>query len=599
MAFAIYSIRSRIRSNLNKSFALVFLCLAVWSLSFAFINNPLVDKNMLEMVIDYASIANIGFGIGIFISVKIFTGLNKYKHVTYFFLGVYFVLAAYFQFSGELAYVENNLNKFKYWDIEYKNQVLTLIINIIHNSLIVASLALLFFFIKHTSNNLLKQQGKIIFYTGLASFALGFVNVYASNLLDEVIFIPYVPDFFLLIFASGLLYSIEKLQLLKISPFSVADKIIEIMPAGLVLTNEYDHIVTVNRFIVSLTGYNAREVIGTPLKTWFSLLKVKHRYLLQCPQKNQQITVESKSGKIYSVYMSCEHVYNDHEHVSGSIYVFENITELIKTHQDLTRLNITLEEKVHQRTNDLQIAKQKAEESDNLKSAFLANMSHEIRTPLNGILGFSQLLTNDGLSTEKRKKYINIILDSGKQLLTIVDDILDISKLEAGEMTIKKEPVCINHLITNTYQFYLPTFQNQNLYLRPVTSLSEEDSVVISDRERISRVLGNILNNAFKFTNNGGVSFGYKLVDQQLQFFVQDSGIGIDSSLHDKIFEQFRQAETGHTREYGGTGLGLTISKKIVTLLGGTIWVKSERDKGASFYFTIPYVPAKTVNEKI
>jgi signal transduction histidine kinase len=112
-------------------------------------------------------------------------------------------------------------------------------------------------------------------------------------------------------------------------------------------------------------------------------------------------------------------------------------------------------------------------------------------------------------------------------------------------------------------------------------------------------VLGNILNNALKFTNNGGVSFGYKLVDQQLQFFVQDSGIGIDSSLHDKIFEQFRQAETGHTREYGGTGLGLTISKKIVTLLGGTIWVKSERDKGASFYFTIPYVPAKTVNEKI
>ena len=245
---------------------------------------------------------------------------------------------------------------------------------------------------------------------------------------------------------------------------------------------------------------------------------------------------------------------------------------------------------------DLIQAKEKAEESDRLKSAFLANMSHEIRTPMNGIIGFSEMFMNPELSEDRRKYYANIVIDSSKQLLTLVNDILDISLIEAGKVALKQEEVNINDLIMNLYAIYNSQAKNKNIGLHTCKDLEDRNSIIITDKNRLRQILSNLLKNAFKFTSKGHIQYGYTITDSRLQFFVKDTGICIESDQMDHIFEEFRQENVETAHQYGGAGLGLSISKKLVELLGGKIWVKSQKNKGSVFYFSISYYP---VNENI
>jgi signal transduction histidine kinase/CheY-like chemotaxis protein/PAS domain-containing protein len=237
-------------------------------------------------------------------------------------------------------------------------------------------------------------------------------------------------------------------------------------------------------------------------------------------------------------------------------------------------------------------AKEKAEESDKLKSEFLANMSHEIRTPMNGIIGFSELLANNDVSDDKKNSYARIVIDSGKQLLNIIDDILDFSKIEAGQLEIKKSLVQVNDVITELFSIFSQTAQTNNLFLFPIKDLSDEDSVIVTDKNRLMQIFNNLLSNAFKFTNSGEISFGYKYDNDKLKFFVKDSGCGIDEELHDIIFDRFRRANNKHNKIIRGTGLGLAITKRLVELLDGEIWFESKENAGTTFYFTLPYKKA-------
>ncbi|WP_372750911.1 ATP-binding protein [Labilibaculum sp.] len=259
----------------------------------------------------------------------------------------------------------------------------------------------------------------------------------------------------------------------------------------------------------------------------------------------------------------------------SSMIIINDISEIISTQKELLK------------------AKEKAEESDHLKSAFLANMSHEIRTPMNGIIGFADMLKRPDRTKDQSDTYINIIYKSSNQLLKIINDVLDISKLDSGQTYLKESNCSINSLLDELHtQFSKENSTDDGIEFRVSKALSNRNALVTTEARKLRQILSNLLSNAFKFTSSGLIEFGYELIsDSQLEFYVKDTGIGIQKKKQKIIFERFRQVEETFTRRYGGTGLGLAISKGFVELMGGQINMETEEDKGTTFYFTIPYKP--------
>jgi len=263
--------------------------------------------------------------------------------------------------------------------------------------------------------------------------------------------------------------------------------------------------------------------------------------------------------------------------------------ELDRQNEAVVDVNKNLEKIVEERTKEVVEAKNNAEQADRLKSAFLANMSHEIRTPMNGVLGFANLLKKPELTGEKQQKYIKIIENSGKRMLNIINDIINISKIESGLIDVKISESNVNEQIEYLYTFFKPEAEQKGIQLFFQNALSEHESIIKTDREKLFAILTNLVKNAIKFTSKGSIKFGYEKKDKFLEFFIKDTGVGIALEQKEFIFERFRQGSESLNRSYEGSGLGLSISKAYVKMLGGKIWVESETGKGSSFYFTIPY----------
>ena len=278
--------------------------------------------------------------------------------------------------------------------------------------------------------------------------------------------------------------------------------------------------------------------------------------------------------------------------------------ELIVANKELAYQNREKEK----RADELIIAKDKAEESDRLKSAFLANMSHEIRTPLNGILGFAELLKEPELEDEQKLYYLSILEKSGERLLNIISDIMSISKIESGHIGISISEMNINEQMEELHTFFKPEAEQKGLQIFLKNNLDSEETIVKTDRDKVYAILTNLIKNAIKFTNKGSIEFGYGSTDSpsgsvsepvELEFYVKDTGIGIPPEKFEMIFERFRQGSESLNKKYEGAGLGLSISKAYVEMLGGKIWIEkapapeaidSNRDgKGTTIYFTIPY----------
>jgi PAS domain S-box-containing protein len=265
-------------------------------------------------------------------------------------------------------------------------------------------------------------------------------------------------------------------------------------------------------------------------------------------------------------------------------------------HYQVINQDITEQKKL---THDLIKAKEKAEESDRLKTAFLHNISHEIRTPMNAIVGFSGFLNNPELLPEKRKYFTEIIVQSSNQLLSIITDIVNIATIEAGQEKVSETQFELISTLQTLYEQFLAKAKAQNIDLLIKPPLPEYEINILTDKTKLIQILSNILSNALKFTKIGQISFGFTIKEQALEFMVQDTGIGIAPDMHEEIFNRFRQVESTLTRQFGGSGLGLSISKAYVELMGGKIWLESELKKGSIFYFTIPYIlvnkPTQTI----
>lgn len=339
------------------------------------------------------------------------------------------------------------------------------------------------------------------------------------------------------------------------------------------------NIVFINRAVEKIANYDKNNLINHNVKDLKFILEDTGKWI-------EYIT------DVFATGVTCKAEFNV-SHTSGQrildvriIPEFDKrniVTSIICSARDITELK--------QKEEELQIAKRKAEESDYLKSSFLANMSHEIRTPLNGILGFSQLLKKKDLQLEKRHLYSDIINNNGRQLLTIISDIIDISKIEAGQIVLEETEVEIQSLLQQLYV----SFQNDlalknklDIKLSIKNSIDSTNIYILTDEVRLKQVLQNLISNAIKFTHHGSITFGIDIQEKFLQFYVKDTGIGLSCENQKIIFDRFRQANESTTREYGGTGLGLAIARNLIELMGGKIWVDSIEKKGTTFYFTLP-----------
>ncbi len=297
---------------------------------------------------------------------------------------------------------------------------------------------------------------------------------------------------------------------------------------------------------------------------------------------SEQFRIIKDDGSVRWLWARIHPVFNNEGKIYRLAGIATDITELKETEAALLR------------------AKEKAMESDNLKSAFLANISHEIRTPMNGVLGFLELLSDDSLTADTREQYINIIKKSSKQLLQLINDIIDISKIEANQLNLDIHECNINSVARDIFLFYKKDkllLEKDNLELKIELPLIDEYAKIFTDESRLSQILMNIADNAVKFTNQGEIVIGYRQADKKtIEFYIKDTGIGIPKDQYHLVFERFRQVDGSTTRKYGGTGLGLSISEGLAKLLGGSIRFESEPGVGTTFYVTLPYNP---VNRRI
>jgi PAS domain S-box-containing protein len=342
------------------------------------------------------------------------------------------------------------------------------------------------------------------------------------------------------------------------------------------------NIIQSNKAFLDLINKPETEILNHPC---FGFVHGTSCPIEECPfvrmqkSKERETMVLETHSLIFEV--TVDPIFDDTNSITGAVHIVKDITTS------------------KQAESELIIAKEKAEESDRLKSAFLANMSHEIRTPMNGILGFTELLKEPNLSTDDQQDFIQTIQISGARMLNTINNIVDVSKIESGLINLAIDETNINKKIEFAYKFFKPEVERKGLQFIFKNGLPTKDAVIKTDNEKVYGVLTNLIKNAIKFTYEGSIEFGYEKKGAFLEFYVKDTGVGIPKYLQQTIFERFRQGSNDLNRLYEGSGLGLSIAKSYVEMFGGKVWVESEEGRGSTFYFTIPYHSVEEVKTEI
>jgi|GEM_PF-6777175 len=334
-------------------------------------------------------------------------------------------------------------------------------------------------------------------------------------------------------------------------------------------------IMEISPSIFRMTGYRREELIGKPVTQFYYDLNERAALIEQVSKKGEvwdfEARLRTKSGQIKYTSFNAHLLFDAKGQNIGIEGSIRDIDE---------RKQFEIQ---------LQKAKEKAEESDRLKSAFLQNISHEIRTPMNAIMGFTSLIGNPDTSSEMQVSFVKAVQKSSKQLLSIINDIVDVSSIEANLIEKNVTVFNLNSTLNNLYTQFTIGISENNISFNLKSGLPDDRAMIQTDQARLVQVLSNLLNNAIKFTKKGHIGFGYVTKDSMIEFFVSDTGIGIHPDFHSKVFNSFYQVENSLSRSFGGPGLGLFICKAYVELLGGKIWLESEQGKGSVFYFNIPF----------
>ncbi|MGV8134689.1 MAG: PAS domain S-box protein [Mangrovibacterium sp.] len=351
-------------------------------------------------------------------------------------------------------------------------------------------------------------------------------------------------------------------------------KSVEQSPSSIIITDVSGLIEYVNPKFLEITGYNKEDIVGKNPRILKSgkMPDEVYRQLWETIMSGKiwrgELVNRKKNGELYWEWVTVTSIKDEAGQITNFIAIKEDISARKQMETDLIK------------------AKEKAEESDRLKSAFLANMSHEILTPLNSIIGFSELLQDDDFNDQQKKEFLSHVIDNGNSLLSIVSDIMDISKIESGQIELRKTPVPVKEFLSKLIERSKILLGEKKLEFWIDTN--SEDCTITTDQERLNQVFNNLISNAVKFTDQGYIQVGYRNEGDRVTFYVKDTGIGIPEEFHEIIFERFRQIETEKNRKYGGNGLGLAIAGSLVEMMGGKIWLDSSPGKGSVFYFSIP-----------
>ncbi len=361
--------------------------------------------------------------------------------------------------------------------------------------------------------------------------------------------------------------------------------ILQAIPIPVFYKDKQGKYIGCNPAFTNLTGLTQNDIAGKTVAEVYKteLSEVYHAKDLKLIESGKfqqyEFQVSDSKGNVRPVIFAKNVFYDRNNEVGGIIGAFVDISEIKKIQNELIK------------------AKERAEESDRLKTAFLANMSHEIRTPMNSILGFAELLRNPDITETQQKRFLSIIEDSGNRMLNIINDIVDIAKIVSGQITTTLSDFNLNNLMHGIWLSFSNETQKQNLEFSAKFGLPDSASVITSDENKLGSINSNLVKNAIKFTTKGSIEFGYTVKGNQLEFFVSDTGIGIPFGRQEAIFERFVQADIEDSKAYQGAGLGLSIAKAYVEMLGGKIRVESAVGQGSTFCFTIPFVKVSEKSE--
>lgn len=410
-----------------------------------------------------------------------------------------------------------------------------------------------------------KKQFKFIFIAFLLGYSIGII----SGLIIPLAGFPIVELDKVGIMISNIViaYAMVTIGLFKYTPKTVADSVIRSMPAALFVTDIKGTIQLVNNTTLDILKQTRSSIEGTDINKYLSETNATNT------TKQTEDILKIDANNHIPVYKTSSILYDNGNTFQGLVTIVTDISHLKSTQKEL------------------KIAKDLAEESDKLKSVFLANISHEIRTPMNAILGFSQLIHHNEQISEKQQKFLNLINKNVNNLLHIIDDLVEISKLESSKTKIKRKPFQVEDLFkqlrTNFDNIAIENHKHNIKFVQRTIPQGHER--IVSDKSVILKVLDKLIENSIKFTEEGTIELGYQVLEDTLAlFYVKDSGVGIPKDKCKVIFEPFRQSEDSYTRKYGGTGVSLTIAHRYVSLLGGKIWVESEELTGTVFYFSVP-----------